>query len=257
MKISLLGKGGCGKSTVSSMLALNLSNRGYRVLIIDSDESNFGVNRLLGLEEPMELMDYLGGKSNFSQKMRESANKTGKGEPLLEIFGESWGIDDIPRECLSTKGNISLLQIGKVKHFGEGCACAMGVLSKNFMETLKLGPKEIAILDTEAGVEHVSRGVERGIDISLIIMDPSYESIRLCEKMERMMEEGGKPTKIVLNRFDQESINSIKDKIDFSKVVAVFEDDRNIRMSGLKGEPVKFDGIEVDRLAKFIISSIV
>lgn len=45
MKITVCGKGGCGKSTVTSLLAKALARRGKEVLVIDSDESNYGLHQ--------------------------------------------------------------------------------------------------------------------------------------------------------------------------------------------------------------------
>ena len=45
MKITVYGKGGCGKSTVTSLLAKALARRGKEILVIDSDESNYGLHR--------------------------------------------------------------------------------------------------------------------------------------------------------------------------------------------------------------------
>ena len=39
MKVMISGKGGSGKSTVATMLAKSLVSDGYRVLVIDADES--------------------------------------------------------------------------------------------------------------------------------------------------------------------------------------------------------------------------
>ena len=41
MKILIMGKGGSGKSTVATLLAQDLLDKGYRVLVIDTDEFFF------------------------------------------------------------------------------------------------------------------------------------------------------------------------------------------------------------------------
>ena len=60
MKVTICGKGGCGKSTVTSLLAKALARRGNEVLVIDSDESNYGLHRQLGMELPGILQDISG-----------------------------------------------------------------------------------------------------------------------------------------------------------------------------------------------------
>ena len=44
MKIAVCGKGGSGKSTVTALLAKELARKGKPVLVIDSDESNYGLS---------------------------------------------------------------------------------------------------------------------------------------------------------------------------------------------------------------------
>ena len=61
MKLMVCGKGGCGKSTISSLLAKAYAAQGKDVLVIDSDESNFGLHKQLGLELPQDFTGYLGG----------------------------------------------------------------------------------------------------------------------------------------------------------------------------------------------------
>ncbi len=147
MKILICGKGGSGKSTVASLLAKNLQVEGYRVLVVDADESNYGLSAQLGLEAPKEIMEQLGGKKAVQGKM---GRVLGDGHKA-PVFTELWRIEDIPSESLARKDSLYLVQIGKVKHYGEGCACPMGVLSKDFLNHLTLGAKDVAIIDTEAG----------------------------------------------------------------------------------------------------------
>ena len=75
MKIIISGKGGSGKSTISTLIARALEARGFSVLLIDADESNFGLQRLIGAEAPVHLMDNLGGKMHFKKNWMGTASE--------------------------------------------------------------------------------------------------------------------------------------------------------------------------------------
>jgi len=97
----------------------------------------------------------------------------------------------------------------------------MGVLSRDFLNQLKLGPKDIAIIDTEAGVKHLGRGIASGTDAILLVLAPSYESIRLSEKISTIAKEGGKSVHFVLNKMDTKTAYKISNKIGKERVVGV------------------------------------
>ena len=69
MKITVCGKGGCGKSTVSALLAKELERMGKIVLVADSDESNYGLHRQLGVKLPRDFTEYFGGKEKAFKTM--------------------------------------------------------------------------------------------------------------------------------------------------------------------------------------------
>ena len=72
IKLSICGKGGSGKSTLTALLAQQAVARGFRTLVVDSDESNSGLYRALGFEgPPTSLMDLVGGKTILKGKMQE------------------------------------------------------------------------------------------------------------------------------------------------------------------------------------------
>ena len=74
MKISVCGKGGSGKSTIVTLLAGEAQSRGYKVLVVDSDESNAGLYRILGFSQPpVPLMEIVGGKKKIISTLREPA----------------------------------------------------------------------------------------------------------------------------------------------------------------------------------------
>lgn len=249
MKIVVVGKGGSGKSTVSALLAKKLENKGYRVIIIDADESNYGLHRLMGMNEPKELMELFGGKKEIGRKLLEAIGADHK----IELFGTRWRIEEIPPECLVTKGGIMLMRIGKIKHFGEGCACPIGALSREFLANLDLNDNEVAIVDTEAGVEHIGRGVETGSDVVLMVVDPSYESLRLSGKVEEMLGEAKKPGYYVINKADKETLEYLSSKLDASKVVAAFGNEPRLCKAGLTGREVSSRISGAARLTDFVI----
>ena len=182
MKISACGKGGSGKSTISALLASEAQDRGYQVLIIDSDESNTELFRMLGFDQsPTPLMELVGGKRNLKQKMSQP-----------NIFAEdSILIEHIPPPYLLKRDGLMLVSIGKILQSLEGCACPMGVLSREFLKKLTLKPHELAIVDMEAGVEHFGRGVETSIDSVLIVIEPPFESLKVGERIHNLATEIG------------------------------------------------------------------
>lgn len=75
MKIVICGKGGSGKSTVSALMAREMAARGEKVLVVDTDESNFGLYKQLGFEQPKDFMDSLGGKKGLGERMKEIVDR--------------------------------------------------------------------------------------------------------------------------------------------------------------------------------------
>jgi CO dehydrogenase maturation factor len=144
------------------------------VLVVDSDESNSGLFRMLGFDHPpVPLMELVGGKTSLKQKM---------GQP--SVFSET-GIAaaQIPEQHLLQRDGLMLVSIGKILQSLEGCACPMGVLSREFLKKLVLQEDELAIVDMEAGVEHFGRGVDTSIDSVLIVVEPPLESVNVAQKI--------------------------------------------------------------------------
>lgn len=198
MKISVCAKGGSGKSTIVTLLANEAKKRGSRVLVVDSDESNSGLYRMLGFEQPpVPLMDMIGGKTTLKKNM---------GKP--DIFSDAViPVDNIPEGYLLKNDGIMLVSIGKIMQSLEGCACPMGVLSREFLKKVVVNDGEVVIVDMEAGVEHFGRGVETSIDNVLIVVEPPFESMAVAEKIHSMSSGSGiRNTWAVLNKIPNEEI---------------------------------------------------
>ena len=251
MKILICGKGGCGKSSVTALLAIELAKRKHHVLVVDNDESNFGLHIQLGMELPKDFAVHFGGKRMVAEKLLKAMK--GEGE-RFSVFGEGIRASNIPEEYMSKRRGINLLAIGKIRNFGEGCACPFNALSADFLRMLKLNEGEFALVDTDAGVEHFGRGVETGCDLLLMVIDPSQESIRLAEKVNKIAEEAGKSLYYVLNKTDEETAKFLLDSVDQNKVASVIPEDKRVFRNGLVGEALNFELKGVGELADFLES---
>ena len=208
MKISVCGKGGSGKSVIVTLLANAFRARGYQVLVVDSDESNSGLYRMLGFSQPpLPLMEMLGGKKGLKDKMAVKFS-SGESEVKMEVLAQDKiGVKDIPSQYIAQRDGLKLLNIGKILHSLEGCACPMGVLSREFLKKLYLEKDEVVIVDMEAGVEHFGRGIETSIDRVLVVVEPSFESLGIALKIKELAADAGvKKTCAVLNKINSDEI---------------------------------------------------
>jgi len=196
MKISVCGKGGSGKSALVTLLAKQALGRDLKALVIDSDESNSGLFRMLGFEKPpVPLLELIGGKAKLKEQMSQA-----------NIFAESQiFVEDIPSDYMQRKNGLVLIGIGKILQALEGCACPMGVLNREFLKKLQLTENEIALVDMEAGVEHFGRGIDESIDHVLIAVEPSFESVAVAEKIKSLAAGIDKHVWTVLNKMDSET----------------------------------------------------
>jgi len=200
MKISVCGKGGSGKSTVATLLALSAVSRGLKTLVIDSDESNSGLYRMLGFDAPPSpLMELLGGKRGVKQRMGQK-----------DILSQALiSIDEVPPDHATRKDGLILMSIGKILQAYEGCACPMGVLSREFLRKLKLEANEIAIIDMEAGVEHFGRGIDESVDWVILVVEPSYECVALASRIFSISNVMQKKLRAVLNKVDSKEVEML------------------------------------------------
>jgi len=246
MKISVCGKGGSGKSTIVALLANEARARGYRVLVVDSDESNSGLFRMLGFDyPPMPLMELVGGKKSLKQKMSQS-----------NILTEDHiSLEDISPQHLAKKDGLMLVSIGKILQSLEGCACPMGVLSREFLKKLTLKTDELAIVDMEAGVEHFGRGVETSIDSVLIVVEPPLESVNVGQKIHELASGIGiKNVWAVLNKVPSGEIATrVKAELRERHIEAVgcIYFDADIFRSSLEGK-IPVDGVAVREIKEVL-----
>jgi CO dehydrogenase maturation factor len=200
VKVSICGKGGSGKSTLVALLAREFRRRGKGVLVVDSDESNAGLHKMLGLDRsPTPLMELAGGRKN----VRKALGTEGNSVLAQDVIRP----EDMPGEHMNARDGVRMVSIGKIHQALEGCACPIGALSREFLKRLALAQGEVAIIDTEAGVEHFGRGVETSVDCVVAVVEPSLESVSLAAHVRDLTSSSGALfAGVVLNKVSSETV---------------------------------------------------
>lgn len=254
-KIIISGRGGSGKSTLVTLLTKRLKEQG-KVLVVDSDESNLGLGGMLGIEPAKKtLMDYLGGKPLVMGKLRAMLQK--ENSEQIEFFADS-DLDSLSSEFVHWNGSGGLMQIGKIEHTMEGCACPMGAIAHDFLKHLVVGEREWVLIDTEAGVEHFGRGIVEGADAVLVVVDPSNDAVLLAEKAVKLTEEAGKNFGVVLNKVDDKTMHILEEMLEAKdlKIKGVLPYLPGMAQTNLRGEPLEANSAndELDKLITKIAS---
>jgi CO dehydrogenase maturation factor len=114
-KIFINGRGGCGKSTFISLIAKELSKQN-KVLIIDMDEGNLGLNKILNVDVPQQsLLEYYGGRDKIMGEIlkvgikgmvMEKINlKNEESSDSIDIL-ENMTLNNLPKEYTTWKENV-------------------------------------------------------------------------------------------------------------------------------------------------------
>jgi len=185
-RIGVFGKGGSGKSTLTALLALKLSQKRYRVCVLDADSTNVGLADALGIENPPRtLLDYYGGMV-FSGGSVTCPVDDPTPLPDAEI-----SLEELPSVYYTQNNSgVTYLAAGKIGNLGPGAGCD-GPVSKIardlIIHTLPLDP--VTLIDFKAGFEDSARGALTGLDWALMVVDPTSASLQMAANMREMVEQ--------------------------------------------------------------------
>ncbi|MCX6650529.1 MAG: AAA family ATPase [Methanomassiliicoccales archaeon] len=238
--LAVAGKGGVGKSTISSLLVRSLSQKG-KVLAVDADpNSNLGLK--LGIEVPGTVGE-----------IREGLLSKG-GEPPRDMSKQEY-LKLKLRQILAEGESADLLTMGRPE--GPGCYCYVNNLLRVFVDQL-MDDYQYVVIDNEAGMEHLSRRTARDIDLLLLVSDATQVGISTARRLSDLADELGLKVKrklLLVNgvRDGQETaVSTLAQATGLSFMIT--HEDEAVRTAALTGAFLKGDGLLTKELDPVIRS---
>jgi CO dehydrogenase maturation factor len=238
--LAVSGKIGTGKTTVSSLLIRALIDSGKSpVLAVDADP-NANLHEALGVD----VHETLGSmrEEAFTRSIPPGMNRH---DYIRYRF----------RQALVEATGFDLVAMGRPE--GSGCYCFANDLLSECMQELERDYRFI-VIDTEAGMEHISRGTIGKPDLLLIVSDPGARGLRTVARIRGIANQMGLERSrihVVFNRF-----RSGTAPVDTGngKPIVIIPEDPAVEVADLAATPVSLiprdspARMAIDRLAEMI-----
>jgi CO dehydrogenase maturation factor len=169
--IAVAGKGGVGKTNIAALLIRYLSRKGS-VLAIDADpDSNLpqalGVTAAKTVGQVREAILHAPTRSSIAVDKRGALERA-----LYEVVEEDADFD--------------LVAMGRSE--GSGCYCGVNSLISQVIDT-RADAYNFTVIDSEAGLEHLSRRTARDVDLMIVITDPTTNGVLTAKRVKELSTE--------------------------------------------------------------------
>lgn len=192
--IAIAGKGGVGKTTLCGLLIQYLCEMGKKpILAVDAD-ANSNLNEVLGVENGVTLGE-----------LREEMERAGTDDRYKIPTGMTKAayLDMRLADALTEEGDYDLMVMGRTQ--GQGCYCFVNGLVQTQIQRLQAHYPYV-VVDNEAGLEHVSRGILPTMETAILISDCSRRGVQAAGRIASLMKELNlKPKRVglIINRAPQ------------------------------------------------------
>ena len=231
--VSVSGKGGVGKTSVTTLLIRCLLKRTkYSILVVDADPV-MNLPKTLGIKVERTVGDAA------TQLRRDIDAGAISGavtkQDLLE--GEVFDV-------LVEDDRFDFLAMGRTE--GEGCYCYVNRILSQILDTIAKN-YDVTIMDMSAGLEHLSRRTTRDVDVLIIIIDPSSMAFDAAIRIRNLAKEVHIDVKqifVIANRFPPSLIEKLSGDLkrrladEGLQLVGIIPADDQVAELNLLGKPL-------------------
>ncbi len=229
--IALAGKGGVGKTTICGMLIEYLcEKKSGPVLAVDAD-ANSNLNEVLGVEVETTLGEI---RETIARAETSSTNPIPAGMTKADYAEMMFS------SALTEGDDYDLLVMGRTQ--GKGCYCYVnGILTTQVTKYAK--NYRYIVVDNEAGLEHLSRGILPQVDTILLVSDCSRRGVQAAGRLGEMIDElklGAKEVGLIINRAPGGQLNpGVMEEIEkyHLKLMGVVPHDDTVYEYDAEGKP--------------------
>jgi len=173
--VSVSGKGGVGKTTITTLLLHTLlRHTKHQLLVVDADP-------IMNLPAMLNI--------NIRMSVGEAATQLREDIDAGTIPAASSKQDRLESdvyEALVEGEQFDFLAMGRTE--GEGCYCFVNRVLTQILDTIT-GNYDVTLLDMDAGLEHLSRRTDRNVDVLIIVIDTSKMSFDAAVRIKELAKE--------------------------------------------------------------------
>lgn len=205
MIIGFMGKGGSGKTSLSTAFTRFLLQKKYQVLAIDADHN---MDLLFNLAGEQEVFPYLGNDHTrikallgMPQEYRTYQQAIAEERIDEQVFGTSNPF--FAAFTREVSPNLWCMAAGPHTediHHGVACSHTLSSSLKAYLPFLALRDEQMVVVDSTAGMDMVGTGIARGMDMVCIVTEPTIHATKTAKQIAQGLAEHGVPSVYLVNK---------------------------------------------------------